>query len=66
MGGLSGATHFLTLKFIGYFIVGFALSASGVYLFSEALADSSFSSGLVASLFLCYGILTLKSVFVKK
>ena len=66
MDGLLGATHFLTLKFLGYFIVGFILSASGVYLFSEALADSSFSSGLVASLFLCYGILTLKSVFVKK
>ena len=66
MDGLSGATHFLTFKLIGYFIVGFALSASGVYLFSEALADSSFSSGLVASLFLYYGILTLKSVFLKK
>ena len=66
MGGLSGATHFLTLKLLGYFVVGFTLSASGLYLFSEALADSSFSSGLVASLFLCYGILTLKSVFVKK
>jgi len=66
MGGLSGATHFLTLKLLGYFIIGFTLSASGLYLFSEALADSSFSSGLVASLFLCYGILTLKSVFVKK
>ena len=66
MCGLSGATHFLTLKLLGYFIVGFTLSALGLYLFSEALADSSFSSGLVAILFLCYGILTLKSVFVKK
>ena len=66
MGGLSAATHFLTLKFLGYFIVGFTLSASGLYLISEALTDSSFSSGLVASLFLCYGILTLKSVFVNK
>ena len=66
MDGLLGATQFFTLKLLGYFIIGFVLSASGVYLFSEALANSSFSSGLVASLFLCYGILTLKSVFVKK
>ena len=66
MAGLSGATHFVTLKLLGYFIVGFVLSASGVYLFSEALADSSFSSGLIASLFLYYGILTLKSLLVKK
>ena len=66
MGGLSGVAHYLTLKFLGYFIVGFTLSALGLYLFSEALDDSSFSSGLFASLFLCYGILTLKSVFVKK
>ena len=66
MGDISGSTHLLTLKLLGYFIVGCTLSASGFYLFSEALADSSFSSGLVASLFLCYGILTLKSVFVKK
>ena len=65
-GGLPGATNIMTLKLLGYFIVGFTLSVSGFYLFSEALTDSSFSSGLVACLFLCYGILTLKSVFVKK
>jgi hypothetical protein len=66
MGGLSGATHFLTLKLLRYFIIGFTLSALGLYLFSEALADSSFSSGLIASLFLFYGVFTLKSLFVKK
>mgnify|MGYP001162747652 FL=1 len=59
-------TYLSILKLLGYFIVGITLSALGLYLFSEALADSSFSSGLIASLFLYYGILTLKSVFVKK
>ncbi|MBT4375182.1 MAG: hypothetical protein HOD16_05775, partial [Nitrospina sp.] len=65
-GGPSGVTNLITLKLLGYFIVGITLSISGFYLFSEALTDSSFSSGLVACLLLCYGILTLKSVFVKK
>ena len=65
MDSSSGA-HLPTLRLLGYFIIGLALSASGLYLFSEALADSSFSSGLIASLFLYYGILTLKSLLVKK
>ena len=55
-----------TLKLLGYCIIGLTLSTLGLYLFSEALADSSFSSGLIASLFLYYGVLTLKSVFIKK
>jgi hypothetical protein len=54
------------LKLLVYFAVGLTFSALGLYLFSEALVDSSFSSGLIASLFLYYGVLTLKSVFVKK
>ena len=54
------------LKLLGYFFVGVILSISGLYLISDALADSSFSSGIIASLFLFYGIFTLKSVFIKK
>ena len=54
------------LKILGYFFIGVMLSTAGLYLFSDALAASSFSSGIIASLFLCYGIITLKSVFVKK
>ena len=54
------------LKLLGYFFVGVMLSTSGLYLFSDALAESSFSSGIIASLFLFYGIFTLKSVFIKK
>ena len=54
------------LKIIGYLLFGLVLTISGVYLFSDALADSSFSSSLIACLFLCYGVLTLKGIFVKK
>jgi hypothetical protein len=54
------------LKLLGYFLVGVTLSISGLYLFSNAVAESSFSSGIIASLFLCYGIFTLKSIFIKK
>jgi len=59
-------THFPNFRFLGYFIFGVTFSMLGLYLFSEALADSSLSSGLIASLFLYYGILTLKSIFTKK
>ena len=54
------------LKLLGYIFIGVMLSTSGLYLLSDALAESSFSSGIMASLFLFYGIFTLKSVFIKK
>ena len=54
------------LKIIGYLLFGLALTISGVYLFLDALANSSFSSGLIACLFLYYGVLTLRGIFVKK
>ena len=53
------------LKLLGYFFVGVMFSSSGLYLFSNALAESSFSSGIIASLFLCYGIFTLRSVLYR-
>ena len=56
----------LNLKLLGYIFIGVMLSASGLYILSDALAESSFSSGIIASLFLFYGIFTLKSVFIKK
>ena len=59
------STHLPILKFLAYLTIGLALSASGLFLFSEALAESSLSSGLIASLFLFYGVLTLKSLFLK-
>ena len=59
-------TYLPLLKLLGYFAVGLTLSVSGLYLFSTALNENSFSSGLIAALFLYYGVFTLKSVFVKK
>ena len=59
-------TYLPLLKLLGYFAVGLILSVSGLYLFSTALNENSFSSGLIAALFLCYGVFTLKSIFVKK
>ena len=64
--GSSSESLMPNLKRIGYFFVGVILSTSGLYLISDALAESSFSSGIIASLFLFYGIFTLKSVFIKK
>ena len=64
--GSSSESLMPNLKLLGYFFIGVILSISGLYLISDALADSSFSSGIIASLFLFYGIFTLKSVFIKK
>ena len=64
--GSSSESLMRNLKLLGYFFVGVILSTSGLYLFSDALAESSFSSGIIAILFVFYGIFTLKSVFIKK
>jgi len=50
-------------RFFGYFLVGVMLSLIGGYFFYSSLADSSFSKGLIAALFLLYGVFTLKSIF---
>jgi len=59
-------SHLPFLKLLGYFSVGAILSGVGLYWFSSALNEKSFSSGLVAVLFLSYGIFTLRSLFTKK
>ncbi|GJL78004.1 MAG: hypothetical protein NPINA01_09930 [Nitrospinaceae bacterium] len=53
-------------KAIGYFFLGAVLSGVGVILFTEAVSNNSFSKGLIAILFLFYGVFTLKGLFVKK
>ncbi len=53
-------------KALGYFSVGAVLSGIGVYVFTQAISNSSFSKGLIAILFLVYGLFTLKSLFTKK
>ncbi len=58
--------HLSFLNLFGFFIVGAILSSVGLYWFSSAVAENSFSSGLIAILFLSYGIITLRSLFIKK
>jgi hypothetical protein len=54
------------LKASAYFLLGGLLSSVGVYLFTQALNTHSFSEGLIAVLFLCYGFFTLKTLFTHK
>jgi len=53
-------------KAVGFFLIGAILSGVGVFLFTEAVSNNSFSKGLIAILFLSYGVFTLKGLFVKK
>lgn len=54
------------INLLGYFVIGSSLSGVGLYLFSSAVTENSFSSGLISVLFLSYGFFTLKSLFTKK
>jgi hypothetical protein len=54
------------LKAIGFFLLGAVLSGVGLFLFTEAVSRNSFSKGLIAILFLFYGVFTLKGLFIKK
>ena len=54
------------LKAVGFFLMGVTLSGVGVFLFIEAVSKDSFSKGLIAILFLFYGVFTLKGLFTKK
>ncbi len=58
--------HLRFLNLFGFFIIGAILSGVGLYWFSTAVAENSFSSGLVAILFLSYGIVTLRSLLTRK
>ncbi len=53
-------------KAVGFFSLGAILSGVGVFLFTEAVSNNSFSKGLIAILFLFYGMFTLKGLFIKK
>ena len=59
-------SNLYSLKNLGYFIIGVILGGAGLYLFANAVLENSFSSGIVAVLFLFYGIFTLRSLFIDK
>ncbi len=54
------------LKSLGYFALGAGLSGTGLFLFTSAVSQNSFSNGLIATLFIIYGVFTLKNLFDKR
>ena len=54
------------LTSVGYFSLGALLSGAGVYLFTSAVSENSFTSGMIAILFLFYGFFTIKALLSKK
>ena len=58
--------HKSAFYLFGYFIIGAILCGAGLYLLSNAVTENSFSSGLIAVLFLFYGVFTFRSLFLEK
>lgn len=56
----------LSLKTAGFFILGALLGFAGMYLFIDAIAEKSFSDGIIALLLLLYGFFTLKTLIVRR
>ena len=50
----------------GYFFIGLVLSGAGIFVFTSAVGQNSFSSGLIALFLVGYGVFTLKSLISKK
>lgn len=50
----------------GYFFLGLFLSGVGVFVFTSAVGQNSFSSGLIALLLIGYGFFTLKTLISSK
>lgn len=46
----------------GYFFLGLVLSGAGVFVFTSAISQNSFSSGLIAFFLIGYGVFTLKTL----
>ena len=51
---------------VGYFFIGLVLSGAGIFVFTSAVGQNSFSSGLIALLLIGYGVFTLKNLISKK
>ena len=50
----------------GFFVVGVILSGMGIFVFTSAISQNSFSSGLIALVLVGYGFVTLKTLFSNK
>ncbi len=51
---------------VGFFILGVILSGAGIFVFTSAVSQNSFSSSLIALLLIGYGVFTLKTLFINK
>jgi hypothetical protein len=49
----------------GYFFLGLILSGAGIFVFTSAVGQNSFSSGLIALMLIGYGVFTLKNLISK-
>jgi hypothetical protein len=49
-----------------YFFLGLILSGAGVFVFTSAIGQNSFSSGLIALFLIGYGVFTLKTLLSNK
>ena len=56
----------LTYRAFVFFIIGLILSITGIFVFTSALSQNSFSNGLIALLLIGYGVVTLKRIFSSK
>jgi hypothetical protein len=50
----------------GYFFLGLVLSGAGIFVFTSAVGQNSFSTGLIALFLVGYGVFTLKNLISKK
>ena len=50
----------------GYFFLGLVLSGAGIFVFTNAIGQNSFTSGLIALLLMGYGVFTLKNLLIKQ
>ena len=48
-----------------YFFLGLILSGMGIFVFTSAVGQNSFSSGLIAFFLIGYGVITLKTLISK-
>ena len=50
----------------GYLFLGLVLSGAGIFVFTSAVGQNSFTSGLIALLLMGYGVFTLKNLLIKQ
>ena len=50
----------------GYFFLGLVLSGVGIFIFTRAVGQNSFSSSLIAVFLIGYGVITLKTLIFNK